>query len=246
MSSAWSHGTSFRCRVTLPAETFLTAKAAFYGPSHPDWGNQSFTTPCVAVVEDCYANVGGEEWLSAATYLGPGFATTQKFIDALCDPTFPDPIQAGVPSLYNELHCNACKNWMNDVWRWQLFAALVIEHLLLLINSKEDEAYNVFKKLPKDVREDAKRVVRDFPIVPQYGDIPFSAHVILAGIPSYDAESMGREWGQEDRLDKKALEKLREKYSLRAHFEGIVRQHGEYEARLCHTLQELRLHRFQR
>ena len=116
-----------------------------------------------------------------------------------------------------------------------------LPHLLLLINSKEDEAYNVFKKLPKDVREDAKRVVRDFPIVPQYGDIPFSAHVILAGIPSYDAESMGREWGQEDRLDKKALEKLREKYSLRAHFEGIVRQHGEYEARLCHTLQELRL-----
>lgn len=59
-------------------------------------------------------------------------------MDALCEEDFPtnelvvERYADGV-SLYNEAHCNACKNWTNDVFRWQLWALLIIEHCLLLL-----------------------------------------------------------------------------------------------------------------
>ena len=77
------------------------------------------------------ANVGGEPW-SAHVYLNVNMTTTVKYIDALCDADFPCTDRSGYPGLYNELHRNACRNWMNDV-ALAAFAALVVEHLLLLV-----------------------------------------------------------------------------------------------------------------
>jgi hypothetical protein len=111
----------------LPAAAFISAKAAFFGQ------DTTYLSKCEPNIVDCYANIGQEEWLSATTYLHPNMTTTTKYINALCDADFPAPMDGTTPSLYNELHCNTCRNWMNDVWRWQLFAALVIEHLLLLV-----------------------------------------------------------------------------------------------------------------
>ena len=117
----------------LGGDTILSPTAFIGTHAQHDGTTVSYLSKCMPNVRDCYANVGGEPWLPAHVYLNANMTTTVKYIDALCDADFPAPTDPAIPGLYNELHCNACRNWMNDVWRWQLFAALVVEHLLLLV-----------------------------------------------------------------------------------------------------------------
>ena len=79
-------------------------------------------------------------------------------------------------------------------------------HLLLLIDGKTDakgDAYNVFKKLPKDVLKAVQTTLRSFPVVPQYGDMPLRIEFALAHVPHYDAESMGKVRSQTNKQHQK-------------------------------------------
>lgn len=88
----------------------------------------SIHSKCQQNMLDCYANIGGVDWLPAYTYLYSDARTTQRFTDdGLCNPS-----QLGSSSLYNLNHCNVCKHWMFEISTIMVWTVVIIEHLLIL------------------------------------------------------------------------------------------------------------------
>jgi hypothetical protein len=109
---------------SLPAyQAMLSPRARFYGT------NTTFYTKCEQNINDCWAPVGGVEWLPAMTYLvGPRWAvghspTTVRLSKALCDPESP---------LHHPMHCRTCQGWGNEVLFIQLCVFVIVEHILLI------------------------------------------------------------------------------------------------------------------
>jgi hypothetical protein len=138
--------------VTIPASVYYTPRTAtgVYTNQYNETtirATTSFLAPCEQNIMDCFANIGGEAWLPAASFLlynivdleypATNFSSryTEKLTTGLCNENFPSLTYKGetAQSLYNKAHCNACMAWVNDVFRWQVFAALLFEHLLLLL-----------------------------------------------------------------------------------------------------------------
>ncbi len=108
---------------SLPdADATLSPRARFYGT------DESFVIKCEQNINDCWAPVGGVEWLPALQYLvtpqDPTPSTTIQMVDAICDDSSP---------LYNKLHCTTCQGWASEVLYLQMLVFVVVEHLLLLL-----------------------------------------------------------------------------------------------------------------
>ena len=87
--------------------------------------NTSFLAPCKENIEDCYAMIGKEWWLPAATYAPANVTVSLNYMrQGLCKPE---------SLLYNEFHCQTCQHWTNKISATQWMIALVIEHLLILL-----------------------------------------------------------------------------------------------------------------
>ena len=109
---------------SLPAyQAMLSPRASFYGT------NTTFYTKCEQNINDCWAPVGGVEWLPAMTYLvGPRWVdghspSTVRLYKALCDPESP---------LHHPMHCRTCQGWGNEVLFIQLCVFVIVEHILLI------------------------------------------------------------------------------------------------------------------
>jgi hypothetical protein len=104
--------------VTMGANATISHHAAWLGL------RTSFLAPCKENVMDCFADIGGVPWLPATRYLSPHLRTSQPYaLRGLCNPS---------SALHNELHCQKCEAWRNDVVTLQWIVAIVVEHLLLL------------------------------------------------------------------------------------------------------------------
>ena len=110
---------------SLPAyQAMLSPRASFYGT------NTTFYTKCEQNINDCWAPVGGVEWLPAMTYLvGPRWVdghspSTVRLYKALCDPESP---------LHHPMHCRTCQGWGNEVLFIQLCVFVIVEHIFLIV-----------------------------------------------------------------------------------------------------------------
>lgn len=73
---------------------------------------------------NCYAHIGGVEWLPARAYLSVNHSTTSPYVDkGLCDASSP---------LFNEAHCHLCKERMVSVDKGLLMFVLILEHALVI------------------------------------------------------------------------------------------------------------------
>jgi hypothetical protein len=111
---------------------------------------------------NCDAQIGGEEWLPATSYLTPKHSTTKPYLEAgLCDPS---------SSLYNEPHCHLCKERLLKVDYGLLIFVLLLEHALLMAvlvarNTasgkpgwvKRAEAFESARTASENVRESSMR-----------------------------------------------------------------------------------------
>lgn len=85
----------------------------------------SFMANCQENIHDCYASIGGVEWLPGLDYLKPTDGTTKPYLEyGLCNP---------MSSLYNPMHCEKCDGWKSKVLTMQWMIAIILEHMLLLL-----------------------------------------------------------------------------------------------------------------
>jgi hypothetical protein len=121
-------GTAVRDRAVIPliadAQCVETDDAALHSDMARFLGtNTSFTSDCARNFLNCYANIGDEPWLPAATYLTADDTTTKSYLyDGLCFAASP---------LYNARHCNLCKVRRQLVWLRMVWCIFVLEHALL-------------------------------------------------------------------------------------------------------------------
>jgi len=105
--------------ASVSADFFISPHAAYRG------SKVSWEASCVDNVQDCFAVLGGEQWLPGTSFLSVNSTYSLSFTDfGLCRETSP---------LYNQWHCDKCTAWRNEVFKVQLLIALVLEHLLLLL-----------------------------------------------------------------------------------------------------------------
>ena len=88
-----SSGYSQPCATTSVASA-VTRHSAFYG------GNVSIDAVCLETYLDCYAEVGGVDWLPANLYLKRDATVSVRYSDAVCEPSHP---------VYSEAECKQCK-----------------------------------------------------------------------------------------------------------------------------------------
>ena len=113
-----SYVTALGHTVNLPAEMTISHHAAFEGRT------TSFLAPCEENIVDCYAMIGRESWLPAASYASWSTVSTNYVREGLCRESSP---------LYNQFHCETCEHWTNQVMSMQWMIALVVEHCLILL-----------------------------------------------------------------------------------------------------------------
>jgi hypothetical protein len=97
-------------------QAMLSPRSRFYGT------NTTFLTKCEQNINDCYAPVGGVEWLPASDYLNEDSKSTVRLYNALCDADSP---------LYHPLHCSTCQGWKNETLFIQMVVLVLVEHILL-------------------------------------------------------------------------------------------------------------------
>jgi hypothetical protein len=104
------------------AKATLSPRARFYGT------DDSFTIKCAQNINDCWAAVGGVEWLPAQQYL---------VTEAMPRPYGTDELKEAVcnrgSKMYNQLHCEMCEGWSNEVLFWQMLVLFLVEHVLLVL-----------------------------------------------------------------------------------------------------------------
>ena len=73
----------------------------------------------------CYAQIGGEEWLPAKTYLSSQELTSLPYYNnGLCNSNSP---------LYNEAHCDMCEERMQRTTLALAVCAVLLEHILIVV-----------------------------------------------------------------------------------------------------------------
>ncbi|KAJ1446360.1 cytoplasmic fragile-X interacting family-domain-containing protein [Pelagophyceae sp. CCMP2097] len=121
-----------------------------------------------------------------------------------------------------------------------------LPHLLLLIDGAklDDKAApgakttNVFKD--KRIKlAPIQAIFKQYPVVPEYGDMSMTMIIILQRSPHWDA-SMDRPWGGEP--DKK----VEARYSLPTHWPEIKASHASFLARFTKAVEELAAYKFQK
>ena len=86
---------------------------------------KSFVDSCVESYNDCYAEIGGVEWLPGTWYLPADAAISTSYVhEGLCNAASP---------LYNKLHCEVCEVRRHEVMKLALSVLVVMEHVLVLV-----------------------------------------------------------------------------------------------------------------
>ena len=86
---------------------------------------KSFVESCEENYNDCYAEIGGVEWLPGTWYLPDDAAISTSYVhDGLCNTASP---------LYNKLHCEVCEVRRHEVMKLALSVLVVMEHILILV-----------------------------------------------------------------------------------------------------------------
>ena len=99
-------------------QAMLSPRSRFYGT------NTTFLTKCEQNINDCWAPVGGVEWLPALDYLNEDSKSTVRLYNALCDADSP---------LHHPLHCRTCQGWKNETLFIQMVVLFIVEHILLIV-----------------------------------------------------------------------------------------------------------------
>ena len=86
--------------------------------------NISLYSDCARNYKNCFAQIGGEEWLPALEYLAMSDATTREYFEfGLC---------AEGSALYNQAHCDLCTERRQTVAVVLAWIFIGIEHVLVL------------------------------------------------------------------------------------------------------------------
>ena len=89
----------------------------------PRGSQVSYEASCERNYRNCFADIGGVEWLPASVYLSDLYEVTQSYhAYGLCNATSP---------LYNAAHCALCDKRTGEVYLALLLFVLVLEHLLV-------------------------------------------------------------------------------------------------------------------
>lgn len=117
-----------------------------------------------------------------------------------------------------------------------------LPHLVLLIDgdvvagSSDDKKKNVFKDKRINLKQ-LQAIFKQYPIVPEYGDMSMTMLAILRRTPHWDP-SMEKAWGSEP--DKKVVAR----YSLLSHWPEMKSKHFEFLSRFSKTTTELSTYKF--
>lgn len=88
--------------------------------------NYSFESDCSRNYLNCYADIGGVEWLPAAEFLTNEDVTSRHYYETgLCDPS---------STLYSAAHCKTCERRRNEVNWWLTGCFLAVENVLLVMH----------------------------------------------------------------------------------------------------------------
>lgn len=84
----------------------------------------AYDADCVRNYRNCYAKIGGVEWLPAVSYLSLDDMTTREYLDdGLCNHN---------STLYNQLHCATCRYRREQVSNRLAWLLIVTEHIFLM------------------------------------------------------------------------------------------------------------------
>ena len=101
------------------AETYIPLHAQFLGLKY------SIYDQCLENYYDCYAEIGGVDWLPAYTYLPSNATVSVQFYNyGICKPDSP---------LYNSLHCEVCQNNRREVLLFLMYVVIALEHICILL-----------------------------------------------------------------------------------------------------------------
>ena len=122
-----------------------------------------------------------------------------------------------------------------------------LPHLMLLIDgdaTPPDAAGNKVKKESTNVFKDKRiklgplqQIFKNYPVVPEYGDMSMHMLVILRRAPHWEP-SMEKQWGGEP--DKKVIQR----YSLPTHWPEMKAKHADFLGRFSKTTTELATYKF--
>ena len=104
----------------------------------------------------------------------------------------------------------------------EMFAYLrVLPHLMFIIDGDpaDPRGLNIFNH--KSISK-LQKLIRQYPVVPLYGDMPITLFYILCRIPHFDRSRMGERWGENP--DQAALKF----HNITNHWEGIKRSFNEF------------------
>ena len=81
----------------------------------------------------------------------------------------------------------------------EMFSTLrVLPHLMFLIDGDAigTQTFNIFKSKSQVPMSKLQKLIKQYPVVPLYGDMPITLFYILCRIPHFDRATMGEKWGE--------------------------------------------------
>jgi len=81
----------------------------------------------------------------------------------------------------------------------EMFSTLrVLPHLMFLIDGDAigKDNFNIFKSKSQVPMSKLQKLIKQYPVVPLYGDMPITLFYILCRIPHFDRATMGEKWGE--------------------------------------------------
>ena len=105
--------------LTTIAETYIPLHAQFLGLQY------SIYDQCLENYYDCYAEIGGVDWLPAYTYLPSNATVSVEFYAyGICNDK---------SKLYNSLHCEVCQGNRREVLLFLIYVVVALEHICILL-----------------------------------------------------------------------------------------------------------------